>query len=128
MKDHKQVTIGDIGKDTEKLTTVRLDDLMPLPGDTEFGDKEWEPLPDSTTDKYACILDDVNILQIPRPKTKEEVEELVNKFLEGMRKLFEKESNWTFLAMLDTTMEHCAQCNTCSDACHLYEASGHNEM
>ncbi|MCP4895607.1 MAG: (Fe-S)-binding protein, partial [bacterium] len=128
MKDHKDVTIGDIGKDTEKLTTVKVDDLMPLPGDTEFGDEEWEPLPDSTTEKYACILDDVNILQIPRPKTKEEEEELVNKFLNGMRKLFEKESNWTFLAMLDTTMEHCAQCNTCSDACHLFEASGRNEM
>jgi Fe-S oxidoreductase len=25
-------------------------------------------------------------------------------------------------------MEHCAQCNTCSDACHLFEASGRNEM
>jgi Fe-S oxidoreductase len=128
MKDPKDLTIGDIGKDTEKLTTVKVDDLMPLPGDVDFGDEEWTPLPDSTTDKYACILDDVNILQIPRPKNKEEEEALVNKFLEGMRKLFEKESNWTFLSMLDTTMEHCAQCNTCSDACHLYEASGHNEM
>jgi Fe-S oxidoreductase len=45
-----------------------------------------------------------------------------------MRKLFTKENNWTFLSMLETTMEHCAQCNTCSDACHIYEASGKNEM
>jgi Fe-S oxidoreductase len=45
-----------------------------------------------------------------------------------MRKLFTKENNWTFLSMLETTMEHCAKCNTCSDACHIYEASGKNEM
>jgi len=128
VKDHKQVTIGDIGKDTDRLTTVKLDDLMPLPGDVDFGDKEWDPLPESTTEKYACILDDVNILQIPKPQSKEEEEELVNKFLDGMRKLFDPQNNWTFLSMLDTTMEHCAQCNTCSDACHLYEASGQNEM
>ena len=96
MKDHKEVKIGDIGKDTEKLTTVKLDDLMPLPGDVDFGDEEWTPLPDSTTEKYACILDDVNILQIPRPKTKEEEEELVNKFLSGMRKLFDKEKRLWF--------------------------------
>jgi hypothetical protein len=109
MKDHKEVTIGDIGKDTEKLTTVKADDLMPLPGDVDFGDKDFEPLPDSTREKYACILDDVNILQIPRPQSKEEEEELVNKFLDGMRKLFDPQNNWTFLSMLDTTMEHCAQ-------------------
>ena len=30
--------------------------------------------------------------------------------------------------ILVTTMEHCAQCNTCSDACHIYEASGRNEL
>jgi Fe-S oxidoreductase len=45
-----------------------------------------------------------------------------------MRKLFTKENNWTFLSMLETTMEHCAQCNTCSDACHIFEASGKNEI
>ena len=128
MRDHRQVKISDIGKDTERLTTVKVEDLLPLPGDVDFGDEEWEPLPASTTEKYACILDDVNILQIPRPKNKEEEEALVNKFLEGMRKLFSKEDNWTFLSMLDTTMEHCAQCNTCSEACHLYQASGRNEM
>ena len=123
MKDPKKVRISDIGKDTEQLTTVPLADLMPLPGDTDFGDKEWEPLPESTTEKYACILDDVNVLQIPRPKNEQEEEELVNKFLSGMRKLFDKESNWTFLSMLETTMENCARCNTCSDARHLERGS-----
>ena len=25
-------------------------------------------------------------------------------------------------------MDYCAQCNSCSEACHLYEMSGKNEM
>jgi len=126
MSSYKDVKIEDIGKDTKKLTTVPLEDLMPLPGD--FGDKEWEPLPDSVTDKYAAILDDVNVLPIPKPQTKEEEEALVRKFLDGMEKLFSRDNNWTFLSMLQTTMENCAKCNTCSAACHQFEASGGNEM
>ncbi len=122
----RPIKIDDISKDTEKLTSVAIEDLMPLPGD--FEEKEWDELPEDTKNNYACILDDVCILPIPRPKTKAEEEELVNKFISGMRKLFRKEDNWTFLTMLETTMDHCAKCNTCSESCHLFEASGENEM
>lgn len=122
----KQLNVTDVSLDTEKLTTVAVEDLMPLPGN--FDDKEWEQLPKDLRQNYACILDEVQVLPIPLPKTKEEEEELVNKFLSGMRKLFTNENNWTFLAMLETSMDYCAKCNTCSDACHLYEASGGNEM
>jgi Fe-S oxidoreductase len=122
----KDLKINDVSKDTEKLTTVEIKDLMPLPAD--FEEQEWADIPEETKEKYVCILDDVNILQIPIPTTVKEEEELVNKFIEGMRKLFTKENNWTFLSMLETTMEHCAKCNTCSDSCHLYEATGQNEM
>ncbi len=121
-----RIKIKDISKDTQKLASVAVGDLMALPAD--FEENEWKALPDETKEKYACILDDVCILPIPTPKTTEEEEELVNKFINGMRKLFSKENNWTFLSILDTTMEHCARCNTCSDSCHLFEASGKNEM
>lgn len=122
----KNLRINDISKDTEKLSTVEVADLMKLP--IELEDKEWDALPEETKAAYCCILDDVCILPIPNPKSPQEEEELVNKFISGMRKLFTKENNWTFLSMLETTMEHCAKCNTCSDACHLFEASGQNEM
>ncbi len=122
----KRLKINDISKDTEQLTSVANEDLMPLPWDIE--EKEWEPLSDDIKEKYVCILDDTMILPIPKPKTKEEEDELVKKFLAGMEKLFSKENNWTFLSMIETTMENCAKCNTCSDACHQYEASGKNEM
>jgi len=122
----KKVSIKDISKDTEKLTSVPNEDLMTIPAD--FKENEWAEIPESTKEQYVCILDDVNILPIPVPKTVQEEEELVNKFIEGMRKLFTRENNWTFLSMLETTMENCAKCNTCSESCHLFEASGENEM
>jgi len=126
MKSKERLKINDISKDTEKLASVNPEDLMPLPEDFEEG--PWGELTEETKDKYACILDNTCILQIPRPKTKEEEDELVRKFLSGMEKLFTKENNWTFLAMLETSMEHCAKCNTCAEACHLYEASGRHDM
>jgi Fe-S oxidoreductase len=126
MSDKVCLKINDIGKDCEQLTTVDPDCLMPLPGDMEEG--PWEKISDDLKEKYACILDDTCVLNIPRPKTKEEEDSLVEKFLSGMKKLFSKDNNWTFLAMLDTSMEHCAKCNTCAEACHLYEASGGHEM
>jgi len=52
----------------------------------------------------------------------------VRKFLSGLEKSFSKENNWTFYSQLVTTMEHCAKCNTCSESCHQYEASGKNEV
>ena len=53
---------------------------------------------------------------------------LVGKFLSGLDKLFSRENNWTFLQPLVLTMEHCAKCQTCADSCHIFEASGRNEL
>lgn len=126
MKIRKSLKISDIGRNCDQLVSVCPEDLMVLPGD--FPEGKWGEVSESIKEKYACILDDTCILPIPIPKTKEEETELVRKFLIGMEKLFSKENNWTFLAMLETSMEHCAKCNTCAEACHLYEASGRHEM
>ena len=126
MSPQSSLKITDISKDTPRLMTVKVEDLMPLPGD--YPVKQPEPIAKTITDKYVCILDDLQVLPIPVPKNRQEEEELVNKFLVGMRKLFTKEDNWTFEALLDVTVEYCAKCNTCSEACHLFEASGGNEM
>lgn len=126
MSGKDSLKINDISKNREQLTSVNPENLMPLPGDFEEG--PWAEIPEETKEKYACVLDDTCVLQIPRPKTKEAEDELVRKFLNGMEKLFSKDNNWTFLAMLETSMEHCAKCNTCAEACHLYEASGQHDM
>ena len=45
----------------------------------------------------------------------------------GRRETFSKENNWTFLQPLLLTMEHCTRCQSCSDSCHIFEASGRAE-
>lgn len=122
----KSLKINDVSKTSPILTKVDNEDLMPLPWDIK--EKEPKDIAEGIQNDYACILDDVSVLNIPRPKTKEEEQELVDKFLSGMKKSFSRTDNWTFLTMLETSMENCAKCNSCSDACHLYEASGQNEM
>ncbi len=126
MSGNYKLEINDISRNTEKLTTINPTKLMPIQLDCE--EWPWGELPEETKEAYACVLDDMCVLQIPRPKNQKEEQELVLKFLDGMRKLFSKENNWTFLAILETSMEHCAKCNTCADSCHLYEASGRHEM
>ena len=124
MKDKLQ--LKDVSTAEGQMVSIDLKDIPELPLDVHT--MPWKPFTDEQKQNTACILDDVCVLNIPVPKNKEEEEELVNKFLNGMRKLFTKENNWTFLPMLETSMDYCAQCNSCSDACHLYEMSGKNEM
>ena len=109
------------------MVSIDLKDIPDVEG-LDLVKMPWKPVTDEQKAKVACILDEVCVLNIPKPQTPQEEEELVNRFLDGMRKLFSKENNWTSLPMLETSMDYCAQCNSCSDACHLYEMSGHNEM
>ncbi|MCX6617526.1 MAG: (Fe-S)-binding protein, partial [Acidobacteria bacterium] len=126
-----KVTLHDMSReDRRALVQLTNDDLMPLPPplDGPEKDRAWAPLSEQAKEKYECLLDDTCAVNIPRPKTKEEEEELVRKFLAGLDKLFSLENNWTFLQPLLLTMEHCARCQTCSEACHIFEASGGNEL
>lgn len=114
----------------EPLTHLENEDLMPLPAplDGPAKDRAWLPLSQATRGKYECGLDDTCALALPQPKTPEEEKQLVVKFLSGLEKLFTPENNWTFLQPLLLTMEHCTGCQTCADACHIFEASGRNEL
>jgi Fe-S oxidoreductase len=130
MKKQK-LSLADMWKQ-EKKPLVHLEnaDLMPLPPplDDPSKDHAWKPLSTPAQERYECALDDTCALSIPLPKSREEEQELVRKFLSGLEKLFTKENNWTFLEPLVLTMEHCAKCQTCSEACHIFEASGRNEI
>jgi Fe-S oxidoreductase len=101
---------------------------LPRPLDDPAQDHDWAPLSAQVKEKYECSLDDTCAVNVPRPKNREEEQELVRKFLSGLDKLFTRENNWTFLGPLLLTMEHCARCQTCSEACHIFEASGRNEL
>jgi len=127
----QKLSLSDVSK-PEKKPLVHLEnaDLMPLPAPLEepAKDHNWTPLSAQVQEKYECFLDDTCAVSVPQPKSREEEEELVKKFLSGLEKLFTKENNWTFLQPLLLTMEHCAKCQTCSEACHIFEASGRNEL
>lgn len=131
MKDKDPLSLNDMSRrDGKRLVHLTTDDLMPLPA--PFTDPstepEWAALSDKALEKYECLLDDTCAVSLPKPQTPEEEKELVRKFLSGLDKLFTRENNWTFLQPLLLSMEHCAKCQTCSDACHIYEASGGNEL
>ncbi|MBI3015266.1 MAG: (Fe-S)-binding protein [Candidatus Tectomicrobia bacterium] len=117
-------------RDRRPLVHLENRDLMPLPPplDDPAVDPPWAPLADRAREKYECSLDDTCAVNVPQPKSPEEEWELVLKFLSGLQKLFTRENNWTFLQPLLLTMEHCAKCQTCSKACHIFEASGNNEL
>lgn len=115
-----------VSTEAGQMTTVDLKDIPNLP--IEEKKHAWKPFTPEQQQNSCCILDDVMVLNIPRPKTQAEEEDLVNKFINGMRKLFSREDNWTFLSILETSMDNCAQCNSCTEACHLYESSGKHEM
>jgi Fe-S oxidoreductase len=124
------VNIGDISRrDAEPITQLEKSELKPLPGGLGAGDgPAFTPLSDQLKARCECGLDGTCALNLPKPKSREEEEALVKSFLSGVEKLFSKENNWTFLQPLLLTMEHCTRCQTCSDACHIYEASGRNEV
>ena len=94
----------------------------------DFNQTVLTPLKPEKIRNIEASLDDTVAIGIPKPASKEEEEALVLQFLSGLKKLFEKENNWTFLQPLLLSMEHCARCQTCSDACPVYEMSGRQEI
>ncbi len=122
----RQPGLRDVCTREGRLVDVEADALIRLP--VAFDAVGRESVSDEGRDGCSRILDDVQVLRIPRPATRQEEEELVRRFLDGMRKLFSPDDNWTFLSILETSMDYCAQCNSCAGACHLFEASGGNGM
>ncbi len=127
MKDF--IKLSDISGASERLCRIEPNDLAPLPPPYEdFNASVPKPLKEEKIKNIEASLDDTVAIGIPKPATQEEEEELVRRFLAGLKKLFEKENNWTFLQPLLLSMEHCTRCQTCSDACPVFEMSGRQEI
>ncbi|MFC1963984.1 (Fe-S)-binding protein [Chloroflexota bacterium] len=114
----------------DQLTDITAEDLVSLP----YSEDELveilpvKPLNEEQRNEYECSLDGVSAVAIPKPKSKEEEEKLVQSFLNGLKKLLSKQDNWTFLQPLTLALEYCAKCQTCSEACPIYVASGKQEI
>jgi Fe-S oxidoreductase len=121
--------ITDLSRPAEKLVDLDVKDLQPLP--PPYQDWEDPPISELSEAKRAKMehsLDGVVGVVIPPPKTEQEKEELVKKFLTGLEKLFDAGSNWTFLQPFLLSMENCVKCNTCADSCPIFESSGRAEI
>lgn len=119
----------DISKASEQL--IKVDNLMPLPApyDKPGMEPEFKALKDSWKETYCSTLDGfVGNEALTRPQTKEEEEALVKGFLRGLEKLFSNETNRNYLQPFMLSFEYCAKCNTCSEACHVFKASGEQEI
>ena len=120
---------ADISVPSDSLCRIEPGDLVPLPAPyDDFNSRVPAPLKADRVKNLETSLDDTVAVCIPRPQTKEEEDALVLKFLSGLKKLFEKENNWTFLQQLTLSMEHCARCQTCSSACPVFEMSGGKDI
>jgi Fe-S oxidoreductase len=127
----KKLKLTDISKggDTQ-LTDINLDELIPLPPPYDKPEElpGFKRLTEDQRERLVCNLDGVIALALPKPKNKEEEKKYVEQFVSGLKKLLSRENNWTFLQPLLLSLDYCAQCQTCSDACPVYLASGKNEL
>ncbi len=117
-----------VGEQSERLGGLDEQRRVPLPPPY---DRDEAPLPRLSPEVRAgreCSLDDTVAVGLPRPATADEERALVARFLAGLDKLFSTADNWTFLAPLVLSIDHCARCQTCARACHIFAESGENEL
>jgi Fe-S oxidoreductase len=128
MKKKKGLKPADLARRGDKpLTDVEIERLLPLPSPYE-GAPAITPLTADQASRLVCNLDGFVALGLPRPKNKKAEEKYVRQFLAGMKKLLRRDNNWTFLQPLLLSLDFCERCQTCSDACHIYLASGRNAL
>ncbi len=127
----KRLQVTDFGKNPgEQLTEVNMQDLisLPPPYDKIEEQPKWNEITAEKKADTTCTLDGVICVNLPVPKSKEEEKEYVDKFVSGLKKLLTKENNWGFLQPLSLSLEYCAKCQTCNDACPVFTSSGRNDV
>lgn len=126
----KTGNLKDIGKnDGRPLADLNGRQLLGLPYPLdELRQKVEAGLKGDQENKYETSLDGLTVCNIPKPQSEEEEQALVQKFLDGLKKLFSARDNWGFLQPLTITMDDCVKCQTCSEACPIYMASGRQEI
>ncbi len=129
-KNKNDTKITDISKDKEQLVEIDPQELIPLPPPYDKIDylPEIKQLTEDQKNRMDSTLDGFVCVGFPKPESKEQEKEWVEKFLNGIRKLLDKENNWTFLKPLLISLEYCAKCQTCSDACNIFKSSGEEEI
>jgi len=117
-------------KDLPVLSPIGPDDLVTLPPPYDKAEDQpaWKEISEASKERIVCNLDGVVAASLPHPEDEDEERRYVDQFVDGLRKLLTKENNWTFLQPLTLSLEYCVGCQTCSDACHVFIASGEKEI
>lgn len=124
----KNIKLTDISRNPDgELLQITADDLPALPCGCG-GEEKVTPLTESQQQQWEHGLDGVSALQLPKPQSKEEEENLVRSFLSGLQKLLSKEDNWTFLLPLKHSLEYCGKCLACNEACPIFLSSGEQDV
>jgi len=127
MSSPKPVSFGAMARPGDAaLVTLERDELMPLPAPT--AEPPLQSPKGNWVENFDLSLDGHSDFDVPKPRTAEEEQRLVNGFLSGLQKLFDPQSNWPFVRLLKLSMDYCVRCQTCSEACHVYRASGRQEI
>lgn len=123
-------TIDDFFRRAGRLIDLDIAALPPLPPPCDSPETEpsIKPLSAEAQTRIENDLDGVAAVRFPRPETPAAKRELVGKFFSGLARLFDRQSNWTFLQPLLLTMEYCARCQTCAAACPIFIESGRQEI
>jgi len=125
------IKIKDISKNPGSLINpVCREDLVPLPPPYDKIDEQpvWKQISDEQKERIECNLDGIAALSLPKPKDAAEEKMYVDKFEAGLKKLLTSENNWVFLQPLLLSIEYCAKCQTCVNACPVYEETGKNDI
>jgi Fe-S oxidoreductase len=122
--------LSDIATQAGPLSEVPPRALLPLPA--PYDDIATLPprkvLNQKVLARIDTSLDGFSALGFSRPLTPEEEQQFVERFLSGLEKLLSADNNWPFLEQLRLSLDHCARCQTCVEACPIYTASGHDEV
>lgn len=119
----------DISRKVDRLCEIDPSRLPRLP--YPYDDWENPPIPPIAEGKRQgrdISLDGIMNVVVPIPPTEEEKERMVARFLDGLRKLLSQDDNWPFLKPLLLSLDNCVRCNTCSEACLIFEGSGEAEI
>ena len=65
---------------------------------------------------------------LPRPQSAAEEQELVARFVAGIRRIFEGAGDPATKARLLRAMQHPVDCRSCAAACHVFQGSGRDEL